>query len=82
MNLKFWSHRNGFRSPTEQQLVRWETDGGNYRECQEAILVDGRLYGSQTELMKARVQAQIKKVAGFIQDRLESKLDHHPNSTY
>jgi hypothetical protein len=73
MNMKFWSHKNGFRSPTEQQLVRWETDGGNYRECQDAVLCDGRLYNSQAELMRARLQAKMKRVVGYIQDRLESR---------
>lgn len=73
MNLRFWSHKNGFRSPTEQQLVRWETDGGNYRDCQEAILCEGRLYSCQAELMKARIQGKIKKVVGFLQNRLEAR---------
>lgn len=73
MNMRFWSHKNGFRSPTEQQLVRWETDGGNYRECEEAVLSEGRLYSSQAELRKARLQGRIKKVVGFLQTRLEAR---------
>jgi hypothetical protein len=75
MNLKFWSHQNGFRSPTEQQLVRWETDGGNYRECEDAVLCDGRLYSCQAELMRARVQAKMKKIASYIKDRFDSRID-------
>lgn len=75
MNIKFWSHKNGFRSPTEQQLVRWETDGGNYRECEDAVLCDGRLYSCQAALMRARVQAKMKKVIVFFQNRIDSRFD-------
>lgn len=82
MNLKFWSHKNGFRSPTEQQLVRWETDGGNYRDCEEAVLVDGRLYNNRADLMRARVQVQVKRVVGYIQERLDSRFDQHSSSNY
>lgn len=76
MSLKFWSHGNGFRSPTEQQLVRWETDGGNYRDCEDAVLCDGRLYSSQAAMMRARLEAKVKKVVGFFQERLESRPVH------
>lgn len=78
MNIKFWSHGNGFRSPTEQQLVRWETDGGNYHDCEDAVLFDGRLYSCQADLMRARAHAKIKQVVGFFQDRLESRLERRP----
>lgn len=76
MNLRFWSHMNGFRSPTEQQLVRWETDGGNYSECQEAVLCDGRLYNNQSELLKARVRSKVQKFVGFLQNRFDARADH------
>ncbi len=79
MNLRVWSHKNGFRSPTEQQLVRWETDGGNYRECEDAVLCEGRLYSCSAELFRARMASKIKKVVGFLQTRLEARMDHQPS---
>ncbi len=73
MKLKFWSHKNGFRSPTEQQLARWETDGGNYTDVQDAVLCDGRLYSCKAELNKARLVAKLKSVMGYVQSKLQVK---------
>ena len=73
MKIKLWSHRNGFRSPTEQQLVRWELDGGSELEFANAVLFDGRLYDSPSALMKARIEDGLKKIAVFVQKRIEAK---------
>lgn len=73
MTIKFWSHKKGFRSPTEQQLVCWEFDGGNQKECEDAILFDGRMYDCPAALLKARVENGIKKAALFFQQHLESR---------
>ncbi len=81
MNLRLWSHKNGFRSPTEQQLVRWETDGGNFRECEDAILCDGRLYNCKADLYRAQVAGKIKKVMGFLQARFDARMDHRSSQT-
>jgi hypothetical protein len=75
MKFKFWSHRNGFRSPTEQQLVGWEFDGGNQKECDDAVLFEGRLYNCRAELLKARIEHGIKKAAVFLQHSLENRLE-------
>lgn len=78
MKLKFWSHKNGFRSPTEQQLARWETDGGNYTDVQDAVLCDGRLYSCKAELNKARLVAKLKSVMGYVQAKLQTKAEPAP----
>lgn len=74
MKLKFWIHKNGFRSPTEQQLARWETDGGNYSEVQDAVLFEGRLYSSQAELTKARLIDRAKRFANYVHAKLPASV--------
>ncbi|CAN5643045.1 hypothetical protein BH10BDE1_BH10BDE1_11620 [soil metagenome] len=80
MNIRLWSHRNGFRSPTEQQLVRWELDGGSELEYENAVLFEGRLYDCQASLLKARVEGGIKKIAAFLKKRLEARTTPRPLS--
>jgi len=62
MGSFFWCHKDGFRSPTEQQLVGWETDGGNFSEFESAELCNGRLYTCKFQLAKARLLLKIDRL--------------------
>lgn len=65
MREKFRAHDTGYRSPTEQQLIRWETDGGNYFECMSAYLFDGRLYSCKLDLFRAQLSKQLKSFVQY-----------------
>lgn len=62
MDVISWCHKDGFRSPTEQQLVRWETDGGSPWECRDAELCNGRLYTCKVQLTKARIKLKVSQI--------------------
>lgn len=43
------------KGPTENQIQKWEYDGGHYQEADHAELIDGNLYLHLTEKLKARL---------------------------
>lgn len=69
-----WIHRKGFRSPTERQLIRWELDGGDYREFQLAVLVDGRIYRCRADFLKAEARVRIVQAIKVLRAMVASRL--------
>lgn len=43
------------KGPTENQIQKWEYDGGHYQEADQAELIDGHLCLHLTEKLKARL---------------------------
>lgn len=65
-----WILKGKMRSPTERQLARWETDGGNYHDIQLAVLEGGKIYGSRLEFLKADLLKRVSNLIRYLWKRM------------